>query len=74
MKTTIFLMICLSVFLRMRNVSDESCRENRNTHFVFNNLFFSENRDFLLDNVEKYCTAGKATDDNTTHAHCKPDT
>jgi len=27
----------------MRNVSDKSCRENQNTHFVFNN-FFSENR------------------------------
>jgi len=23
----------------MRNVSDESCRENQNTHFVFNNFF-----------------------------------
>jgi len=26
----------------MRNVSDKSCRENQNTHFMFNNLF-SEN-------------------------------
>jgi len=25
--------------LRMRNVSGESCRENRNTHFVVNNSF-----------------------------------
>jgi hypothetical protein len=24
--------------------SDKSCRENKNTHFMFNNLFFSENR------------------------------
>jgi len=23
----------------MRNVSDESCRENQNTHFVFSNTF-----------------------------------
>jgi hypothetical protein len=23
----------------------------------------------LLDNVEKYCTAGQATDDNMAHAH-----
>ena len=44
MKTGIFLIICLSVFLRMRNVSDESCRENQNTRFVFNNFFFFENR------------------------------
>jgi hypothetical protein len=27
----------------MRNVSDKSCRENQNTHFVFSNCFF-ENR------------------------------
>jgi hypothetical protein len=27
----------------MRNVSNKSCRENRNTHFMFNN-FFSKNR------------------------------
>jgi hypothetical protein len=30
----------------MRNVSDTSCRENQNTHFVFSN-FFSENRAFM---------------------------
>jgi hypothetical protein len=28
----------------MRNLSDKSCRDNQNTHFVFNNYFF-ENRD-----------------------------
>jgi len=27
----------------MRNVSDKSCRENQNTHFVFS-IFFFENR------------------------------
>ena len=27
----------------MDNVSDKRCRENRNTHFVFN-IFFFENR------------------------------
>jgi len=34
-----FIIISRSVLLRMRNVSDKSCRENRNTHFVFNNFF-----------------------------------
>ena len=24
----------------------------------------------LGDNVDKYCTAGQATDDNMAHAHC----
>jgi hypothetical protein len=28
-----------SFLLRMRNVSDQSCRDNQNTHFVFSNLF-----------------------------------
>jgi len=28
----------------MRNVSDKSCTENQNTHFVFSNLFSFENR------------------------------
>jgi len=27
----------------MTDVSDESCRENQNTNFTFNNLFFFEN-------------------------------
>ena len=38
-----FLIILRSVLLRMRNVSDKSCTENQNTHFVFSN-FFSESR------------------------------
>jgi len=32
-----FLIICHSFLLRMRNVSDKSCREYQNTHFIFNN-------------------------------------
>jgi len=32
-----------STFLRIRNVSDKSCRENQNTYFMFSNFFF-ENR------------------------------
>ena len=34
-----FFIISRSILLRMRNVSDKSCRENQNTHFVFNDLF-----------------------------------
>jgi hypothetical protein len=33
------------VLVRMGNVSDKSCTENQNTHFVFNNVF-PENRAF----------------------------
>ena len=43
MKTNIhFFIISRSVLLTKRNVSDKSCRENQNTHFVFS--FFFENR------------------------------
>ena len=41
-------------FLTMRNVSDKICRENQNTHFVFNTLFFPENRvvyEIMWENV-----------------------
>jgi hypothetical protein len=34
-----FIIISRSVVLRVRNVSDGSCREIQNTHFMFNNLF-----------------------------------
>jgi hypothetical protein len=58
MKTSIhFFIISRSVLLRMRNISDKICIENQNTHFVFNNLFYSEN-------LEEYCRSGQATDDN----------
>ena len=34
-----FSIIRRSILIRMRNVSDESCRENRNTNVVFCNFF-----------------------------------
>ena len=34
-----FVIIFRSVIYRMRNFSDKSRRENRNTHFVFSNCF-----------------------------------
>jgi len=33
-----------SFLLRMKSISDKSCRETRNTHFMFNDFFFFENR------------------------------
>jgi hypothetical protein len=35
-----FLTISHTVLLRMRNVSDKSCRENQNMYFTFSNFFF----------------------------------
>jgi hypothetical protein len=37
------MVITRSNFLRVKNVSDENCRDNKSPHFMFNN-FFSENR------------------------------
>jgi len=34
-----FLTITRSKILKLKNISDKVCRENRNTHFVFNNFF-----------------------------------
>jgi len=67
--------ILLSSFW-MKHFSDESCRENRTTHFIFNKfiyLFFLKSYR-LWHNVEKYGRAGQATDDNMAHAHCLLDT
>ena len=56
----------------MRNVSDKNVEEIK-THFVFSNFFFFENCADSVINVEKYRTAGQATDDNMAHAHCMLD-
>jgi hypothetical protein len=53
------------IILRMRNVSDKSCTQNQNTHFMFNN-FFAWKSCRLWDNVEKYGRARQAIDDNIT--------
>jgi hypothetical protein len=42
---------------------------SKNTHFTLNKIFFRKSC-CLWGNVEKYGTAGQATDDNTAHAHC----
>ena len=38
------------------------------THFFFRKFYR------LLENVEKYCRHGQATDGNMAHAHCMLDT
>jgi uncharacterized membrane protein len=63
-----FFVISRSVLLRMRNISNINCVETQNTHFTFDNFFFSKIVTFM-----RSCTAGKATDDNKAHAHCKLD-
>ena len=67
-----FLITSRWIILRMRNFSHKICRENQNTHFVFNNFFFRKWAS-LWDNMEKCCRVGQATDDNMAHAHCMLD-
>jgi hypothetical protein len=52
-------------FLEWEMFLDRSCRENQNT-FCVQQLFFFRKSCRLWDNVEKYCTAGQATDVNRT--------
>jgi hypothetical protein len=63
-------MITSRSILRMRKFSHKSCRENQNTHVMFNKFFSPRKSCRLLDNVEKYCRAGEATSGNITHALC----
>jgi hypothetical protein len=56
------MIISRSVLLIMKNVSDKSYRGNQNTRFMFDNYF---RKSWLLwHNVEKYSSAGHATDYN----------
>jgi hypothetical protein len=55
------MVISRSVLLRIRNVSDKSCRENQNTHFVFSNFFCSfENRVIYAIMWENIVVRGRA--------------
>jgi hypothetical protein len=59
------------VLLKMRNISDKSCAEDRITRFTFNKSPPPLRRSYhLWDNAKKYCIAGLATRNNMEHAHC----
>jgi hypothetical protein len=66
MKTDIciFMIISLSVLLRIRNVSDKNCRENQNTHFMFDTFF--RKSCCLWHSVKTYGKARQATESNIT--------
>ena len=52
-----FLAISRSFRLRMKTISDKSCRGNQKTHFVFSN--FKKKSYPLWDKVEEFCRAGR---------------
>jgi hypothetical protein len=57
------MIISRCILLRMRNVSDKSCRENQNTYFIFNN-FFPENRAVYVTMWKNMVRVRQDTDDN----------
>jgi len=61
------------ILLRMRNVSDKSCRENENIHSMFN-FFFTENLVIYEIMCKNIVQRDKATFNNAAHAHCMLDT
>ena len=54
-----------SILLTMRNISDGICRENQNTHVMFNKAF---------PKVITFFRSGQPTDDHMAQAHCMLDT
>ena len=38
-----FITVSRLILLRMKNISDKSCTENEDIHFMFDNFFFSKN-------------------------------
>jgi hypothetical protein len=66
-----FFIIPRSFLVRLRNASNESCRANQNTHFMFNNALLHPHppKYGAVYTVENYITDGHATDKNMAHAH-----
>jgi hypothetical protein len=63
MKSKMHFLISRSFLIRMTNVSDNRCRENKPC--ILSAIFFSlRNSCRVWDHVEKYGTAGQTTDDN----------
>jgi len=61
METNIHFLSYLAQFLEWK-IFQTICRENQNTHFRFNNFFFSRKSCLLWYDVEKYGRARHATD------------
>jgi hypothetical protein len=69
MKTIIHFLSYLAHFLLEWEMFQTKVLEKIKTHILYSVTFFQKLRR-LWDNVEKYCTARQATDDNMVNAHC----
>jgi hypothetical protein len=54
-----FMTLSRPLLRRMKNIWDKSCRENQNTHFVFNNFFLSLKSCRLWHSVENIVELGR---------------
>jgi len=66
-----FLIVSRSVLLRMRNILNKVIAKIK-TH-ILGSVTFSRKSCRFWDNVDEYCTAGEATDDDMAHTHCALD-
>ena len=73
MKTNIHFWSYLAHFFLEWEIFQTKVVEKIKTHILCSVTFFRKSYR-LWDNVEKYCTAGQATDGNMAHAHCMMDT
>ena len=69
MKTDMHFWSYLAQFFLEWEMFQTEVVEKIKTHILCSVTFFSKIYR-LWDNVEKYCRAGQATDDNMTHAQC----
>jgi hypothetical protein len=63
MKKLTFLIISVSMLLRVRNVTEKFVKKNKR-HSIFRDFFFRKSC---------RCRSCQATDDRMTHAHCMTD-
>jgi len=74
MKTDIHIGLYLARFFLKREMFQTEVVEKIKTHILRSVTFFSPKIVPFMKNVEKYCRAGQATDNNMAHAHCMLDT
>ena len=64
------------ILLGMKNVQKKTCRENKEAHFMFRELFFFFFENRVWDNVDQYGKARQVTGDNIMlhgkYAICMP--
>ena len=74
MKTNIYFWSYLAHFFLEWEMFQTKFVEEIKTHILCSITFFFQKSCRFWDNVEKYCRAGQATEDNMAHAYCILDT